>query len=75
MFYFLCSHFLAMSQKFSTINEAVVKQQCQPLMASCVQNIENVKQQTGSKNLWEFHDSKQPKIWFAPVFFQMDRKK
>lgn len=51
MFYFLRSAvFLVPSSSFYSVSEAVVKQQCQPLVTPCVQDAESVKQQAGRGN-------------------------
>lgn len=50
MFYFLSSYFFCHKQKVYTVNEAVVKQQRQPLVAPRVQDVESVKQQAGRGN-------------------------
>lgn len=50
IFYFLCSGFCYNKQEVYSVNEAVVKQQRQPLVAPGTQDVESVKQQAGRGN-------------------------
>lgn len=54
MFYFLCSVLPNLNARFSvfTVNEAAVEQQCQPLVAPRVQDVETVKKNF-KKTSWQ----------------------